>query len=554
MAGRPRIPRIWGTLDPFLESGEAMGRTAANAGFLRALLAADPFDAYQFFLPDRASARAHAALLAREFPALHRAGRLQVAERLALPAALARGGHHCFHLSDCITHPADLARLRNLHAPEIFPITGATHSLSYGRYMRDFLAHLWPGCTPRDCVVATSVGALAAVEGFHAALRSGLGLDPAAFPAPRVTRIPLGVDPAALAPASPKEKAALRADLGLAEGEALVLVFARLSHDSKMDLLPVLRAFARLFAAGADPQSVRLGLAGWTGQGDTYLDTVLGLAAGLGVRCLAAARPDAAAKARLFRAADIFLSPVDNVQETFGLTLLEAGAAGLPCVVSDWAGYRDIILPGETGLLVPTLGPADTAELDALAPLCFDNHAHLLLAQQVAVDVPGMADALGRLLADPAERERLGRQARQRVEREFSWDSVVQRHLDLWEELRQAPVDPEPLRGAAHPLHLPYSRVFAGHPTAALPPGLALRRTRAGEAVYRGQDHPVLYAPLEGRIDPEELRRLLLLARSGMSAGDLLRKLRDNLGLAPERAQALLLFALKHDFLERAHA
>lgn len=557
MAGKPRIPRtprVWGTLDPFLEPGEAMGRTAANAGFLRALLERDPFDAYHFFLPDRASATAHESLLAREFPALHRAGKFRSAERLALPAALAEVPYHCFHLSDCITHPASLARLRNLSAPGIFPITGTTHSLSYARYMRDFLAHLWPGCTARDCVVATSADAQRVVERFHATLRQGLGLAPDRFPAPQVARIPLGVDPAALVPATPREKAALRRGLGLAEGEVFVLVFARLSHDSKMDLLPVLRAFARLFAAGVDPQSVRLGLAGWTGEGDTYLDSMLGLAGGLGIRCLAAARPDEAAKAGLFRAADIFLSPVDNLQETFGLTLLEAGSAGLPAVAADWAGYRDIVVPGETGLLVPTLGPADTGELDALAPLCFDNHAHLLLAQQTAVDVPGLASALARLLADPAERERMGRQARERVEREFSWRGVVQRHLDLWEELRAAPVDREALRGAAHPLHLPYSRVFGGHPSEALHPGLALRRTRAGEAVYRGQDHPVLYAPLEGRIVPEELRRLLLLARTEIAAGDLLRKAGDNLGLAPERAQALVLYALKHDFLERVHA
>lgn len=544
-------PRIFGTLDPFLESGEIMGRRQANAGFLRALLALDPFDAYHFFLPDRAAAAAHAALLEQEFPAPAAAGKFRCAERLALPGALAEVSYHCFHLSDCIAHPAHLARLRNLHAPELFPITGTTHSLSYARYMRDFLAHLWPGCTARDCVVATSRSAQQAVQEYYAALRQGFGLDPERFPAPRVERIPLGVDPAALTPATPEERVAARAALGLAPDEALALIFARLSHDSKMDLLPVLRAFQRLFAAGVDPRSVRLGLAGWTVANDAYLDTVLGLAQGLGLRCLAAPRPDEAAKRGLFHAADIFLSPVDNVQETFGLTLLEAAAAGLPAVAADFDGYRDLVVHGQTGLLVPTLGPEDTAELDALAPLCFDNHTHLLLAQQTAVDAPGLAAALGRLLADPQERERMGRAARERVVAGFSWDSAVRRHLDLWDRLWAAPVDREAVRFAVHPLGLPYARVFAGHPSQTLDPGLGLRWTRAGEAVYRGQDHAVLYAPLEGRIDPGELRRMLLLARGGITAGDLLRKAGDNLGLPAERARALLLFGLKHDLLER---
>lgn len=59
----------------------------------------------------------------------------------------------------------------------------------------------------------------------------------------------------------------------------------------------------------------------------------------------------------VYSAADIFVSPSDNMQETFGLTLLEAGAAELPAVVSDWDGYRDIIVHDETGFLVPVLAP-----------------------------------------------------------------------------------------------------------------------------------------------------------------------------------------------------
>ena len=43
----------------------------------------------------------------------------------------------------------------------------------------------------------------------------------------------------------------------------------------------------------------------------------------------------------IWSAADIFVSLVDNIQETFGLAPLEAMAAGLPTVVSDWDGFRD---------------------------------------------------------------------------------------------------------------------------------------------------------------------------------------------------------------------
>ena len=52
-------------------------------------------------------------------------------------------------------------------------------------------------------------------------------------------------------------------------------------------------------------------------------------------------------------AADIFCSPADNLQETFGLSVLEAMASSLPVVASDWNGYRDLVVHGSTGFLVP---------------------------------------------------------------------------------------------------------------------------------------------------------------------------------------------------------
>ena len=48
--------------------------------------------------------------------------------------------------------------------------------------------------------------------------------------------------------------------------------------------------------------------------------------------------------------ADIFCSFADNIQETFGLTPIEAMACGLPCVVSDWNGYKETVRDQVDGL------------------------------------------------------------------------------------------------------------------------------------------------------------------------------------------------------------
>ena len=58
--------------------------------------------------------------------------------------------------------------------------------------------------------------------------------------------------------------------------------------------------------------------------------------------------------------ADIFCSLSDNIQETFGISPVEAMAAGLPCVVSDWDGYKDTVRDGVDGILIPTTMPGPT--------------------------------------------------------------------------------------------------------------------------------------------------------------------------------------------------
>ncbi|EGY27128.1 glycosyl transferase group 1 domain protein, partial [Desulfovibrio sp. A2] len=186
--------RAWGTLHPFLETGDIMGRPVANAGFLRALLRADPFPEYHFFLPGHDVARATEARLREEFPSIVSRNGFRVTTRNELAWMLARKPYHCFHLSDSVTDQPHVARLRNAHAPVLFPVTGVTHSLSYARYPARFLAHLWPGTTARDAVVATSTAGQTVVLRMFEHLRRVYGLDEETHPAPHVERIPLGVD------------------------------------------------------------------------------------------------------------------------------------------------------------------------------------------------------------------------------------------------------------------------------------------------------------------------------------------------------------------------
>lgn len=67
-------------------------------------------------------------------------------------------------------------------------------------------------------------------------------------------------------------------------------------------------------------------------------------------------------KMAVFHQSDIFVFPTFYRMETFGLVLLEAMAAGLPCVSTDEGGVPDLVLDGETGLIVEKRNAEDLAD------------------------------------------------------------------------------------------------------------------------------------------------------------------------------------------------
>ncbi|MEN3111353.1 glycosyltransferase family 4 protein [Uliginosibacterium paludis] len=171
-------------------------------------------------------------------------------------------------------------------------------------------------------------------------------------------------------------------------GEApVVLMMARLLHSKGIadfvaaaGIVRQHRPEVRFLLAGAqdpgNPESISdAELAGWRSEGSVEFlgqrSDVLELNQVAGIAVLASTQGEGIPRA-----------------------LLEAAACGLPMVATDVPGCRDLVVPGETGLLVP---PADPQAL---------------------------AQALLGLLQDAAARARMGQAARERVERCFA-DAVV---------------------------------------------------------------------------------------------------------------------------------
>ena len=116
-----------------------------------------------------------------------------------------------------------------------------------------------------------------------------------------------------------------------------------------------------------------------------------------------AGRVDDVDKARFYKTADIFCAPSTG-QESFGIVLLEAMAAGCAIVASDIHGYKRVVQRNVSGLLVEPRDP------DALAA------------------------ALERLVTDPDLRRRLGEAGAKRAP-EFDWTHVTAQLVDVYEDV-----------------------------------------------------------------------------------------------------------------------
>ncbi|MBL6751719.1 MAG: glycosyltransferase family 4 protein [Nevskia sp.] len=348
--------------------------------------------------------------------------------------------------------------LRQQMRQPAWPVVGMTHDLSHPLFFHAVLLAQLAGLREGDAIACCSSAAQSVMQRLSAKARSlaGLGGERLAFPV-----IPHGVDPAGC---RRHDRAQARSLLALPREAAVFLYFGRIARASKADLAGLVRTFANI----RRPAGACLLLAGGVGNRDDarYLDELADLAAGLGlqesVRFLQ--NPDAERKQLIYSSADVFVSPANSFQESFGLALLEAMAHALPIVASDWNGYRDIVVQDETGFLAPTCFADDAAQPLAELPLFYASDLHDLLAQTVQIDFPAFGAGMERLAADPALRLRLGQAGRLRLEEHFALDRVLRRYCDLWAELAErARRNPQAHLGASP--FIDYAEVFAGHPS-----------------------------------------------------------------------------------------
>lgn len=489
------------------QAARMWGRVVANHDFVWALVAADACTRLTLFVPLRRDVDLlHNTLLADCTP--YRS-KIFVVPYVEMPTSLQNAPVDVMHVLDPGMWWAGHVRSRLAGRP--FVITGVTHSLGNRHFLDWVLLNHANGIGPDDCLVCTTATAQAVVERVFARLQASL----AQFHTPATTVIPLGIA------AQPRagSRAHCRWRLGLDAGTFVVLSLARFNPCFKMDLGPVIELAARVGRSAACP--VRFLLAGSSGDGE-YLRFMQQQVQQRGLGQLVDFRvdPDEDEKARLLGAADVFLSLSDNVQETFGLTVVEALAAGLPVVASDWNGYRSLVEDGVSGFLVPTRTMAPDHAWESLLALRDDSLAHLFSAQITAVDLDVACARLLQLAQDMPLRDRMSEAARQGAQR-FAWPAVIPRYLRLWQDMCARPYPPPANRSSA--LH--FRADFAAYASAHQQDEDRFSLTATGLAILGGKGTRGLYAETDEFLNPELFTSILKACREPRTVAQLVEQL-----------------------------
>ena len=374
---------------------------------------------------------------------------------------------------------ASFAWTRRRAGQRHYSICGITHTVSTRRIMEGLLEGLSAPVEAWDAIICTSraVQGVVAAELDEAERYLAQRFQARRVPRPKLPVIPLGIDTAQFA-ANPEDRSRWRAEFSIPDDAIAVMTMGRLTFAEKLHPAPLLIALQK--AAERSGKKFVLLMVGWFGDEATeklHRDMADAFAPDVDVHFPDGKDEDL--RYSIWSAADIFTLPVDNIQETFGLAPVEAMAAGLPVVCSDWNGFKDTIEDGVTGIRVRTImappgaGQALANRLEDMQ----DSYLQYLTSvhQRTSVDVPEMADAFATLANDPEKRAEMGAAGRERAARLYDWSAIIPQYQALWAELnairtREVPASPRPPDAPANPTAMDPFTLYRGYPTTTLTP------------------------------------------------------------------------------------
>ena len=438
-----------------------------------------------------------------------------------------------------------------------YSLCGMNHTIASDTVMNGVADLMTAPLQPWDALICTSTAVKATLLrlldswGDYMVSRTGGRISPE-FQMPV---IPLGIncDLYKHTNQTDAQRHSIRSGLGIGDDDIAVLFFGRLSFHSKVHPMSAFLALEE--AAQRTSKKIFLIQAGWFANMEIekeYRDGMKAYCPSIVPVFLDGREQEV--RYSVWCAADIFTSLSDNIQESFGLTPIEAMAAGLPVVVSDWDGYRDTVRHGVDGFTIPTWLPIEGSGTDlALAPEhefvpegrdgAFNSYCGIV-SQCTAIDVAAAAEAFVALIDDPELRKRMGDAGRRRALSNYDWKVIIPTYQEMWSELSNirhhgTEIAPLPENQPAIPLKDDPFRLFASYPTSVIGVDTKVafvRRTPSGESTTPAASFSSVKAQLMNAfalpymLDEEEMTGLLeaLDAQGALSVLELAELIAEN--------------------------
>ena len=456
-----------------------MGRNAAGESFLKGYLKHS--QASEFWV--QVQKPEHGQHFAQTAKALGRSQAVKVVEAANLSALHKVGtvyypgpgiGEHAQHRA--------LAGAGFSNPHTAWSLCGITHTTSSAGAM-DALAELITAPVQSwDAVICTSTAVKDNVQRLLQAqvnyLQERLGVSKLVLPLLPV--IPLGIHTQDFV-YSQDQKAKARQSLGADANTLVVLFMGRLSFHAKAHPLAMYQALQTAAQQVAQTgQKIMLVECGWHANDfiqKAYQDAAQLACPSVQVRTLDGRQAEHRQTA--WAGADVFCSLSDNIQETFGIVPIEAMAAGLPVVVSDWDGYKDTVRHGTDGFRIATCMPdaglgGDLALRHALQVDTYDMYCGHTCSM-VSVDIEATAQAFVQLAQSAELRQRMGQAGKERAQSVYDWAVIIAQYEDLWQQQTQLRLAaqskaPQAQLAQAWPARLDPFQAFAAYPSSVLKP------------------------------------------------------------------------------------
>ena len=373
------------------------------------------------------------------------------------------------------------AWLRRYAADSAFSLCGITHSVATERVILGIQEYLTAPLHDWDALVCTSKAAKAAVTRILREQEEYLnerGFRGAGCKV-HMPVIPLGVDTAKYALNTSKKilRKEFRQAKGIAENDVVGMYLGRMDCLSKAHPTPLFLAMelAQKQSAGTKLHLLMAGQFQNRQTEDDFKNAARAFAPSVDVYWIDGQNFSQFESA--WAAGDFFLSLSDNIQESYGLTVVEAMSAGLPVIASDWDGYRDTVMDNHTGFLVrTTCPPKHTGDglAKGLALQSIDYSAYLgALSQFTAIDVRQCGNAITALAKDANLRAAMSQNAVKRAREYYDWQHIIQQYEKLAEELTSRRTHHEAhsrgkITRSANPAYPNPLSIFSEHPTDSL--------------------------------------------------------------------------------------